>query len=151
MASVTLSSDFPSSFKNHNTERFVKPNRNFVRKYGLEKRTSLCPVITDELCLCPGEREMGYQLPLGSSFPTHGSHFPILSGIHNLSSWTNSLENGNSKTTDLMRCKLKMVAKHWILSSQSFLSVALDLASVYKRDREYFGSPCAKQIPNTDV
>lgn len=55
------------------------------------------------------------------------------------------------KSKTLKRHKPKMVAKHWILSSQLFISVALALASVHKRDREYFGSTCAKQIPDTDV
>lgn len=46
---------------------------------------------------------------------------------------------------NLKRCKLRMVAKLWILSTpQFFRSVALDLASLHKRDREHVGSVCPK-------
>lgn len=74
---------------------FFKQSSNFGRKCEFKKCVSLHPVITDELCLCPGT--MGYQFPLGSSFPNCGSRFPIPSDVPCPVFTDNSLESGNSK------------------------------------------------------
>jgi len=71
------------------------------------------------------------------------SLFPVT--YHSLSSKITAWKGVIQKNPDLKRRKPKTVAKLWISGTpQFFKSVALDLASVHKRDREYFGSVGAK-------